>query len=84
MSNKISNYPTAQASRVLSEESGDFTKDTINSILALGQKGKPRNETELKERINDFFSFCSQRVIYYKILIFWYINTNFFLKIKNI
>lgn len=63
MSNKISNYPTAQAARVLSEESGDFTKDTINSILALGQKGKPRNETELKERINDFFSFCSQRNI---------------------
>jgi hypothetical protein len=61
LSNHVSNFPTAQASRVLSEESGDFTKDTINSILALGQKGKPRNETELKERINDFFSFCSQR-----------------------
>lgn len=58
LSNSISNFPPAKANREL-QKSGDFVSTTINSLMELSKQGKPKNEAELKERINDYFSFCS-------------------------
>lgn len=60
MSNRTSNFPTAQATRILNE-SGDFTSKTINSLMELSAKGKPKDITELNQRIKEYFSFCSEK-----------------------
>lgn len=60
MSNRTSNFPTAQATRILNE-SGDFTSNTINSLMELSAKGKPKDITELNQRIKEYFSFCSEK-----------------------
>lgn len=60
MSNSQSNYPPAKATRELSE-AGDFTSTTINSLIELSNLGRPKNTDELRQRINYYFSFCSNK-----------------------
>ncbi|MBO4913360.1 MAG: hypothetical protein J5504_11625 [Butyrivibrio sp.] len=62
MSNKESNYPTAQASRELQKADG-FITDTIDFIKVLAGMRKPSNEKELKERIEMYFDFCKNNSI---------------------
>ena len=57
MSNKESNYPTAQASRELQKANG-FIYDTLGGISAMTSMEKPQNEEELKERIKMYFDYC--------------------------
>jgi hypothetical protein len=59
MSNKESNYPTAQANRELQKANG-FIFDTVSCIAELANLGKPNDEEELKERIRMYFDFCKR------------------------
>lgn len=58
MSNKQSNYPTAQMNRSIQQTDG-FIADTVHSISELATYGKPENEEQLKERIKQYFDFCA-------------------------
>lgn len=58
MSNKESNFPTAQFTRSVQKESG-FISSTVHSIAELASYGKPESEEELKQRIQQFFDFCA-------------------------
>lgn len=59
MGEKVSNYPPAQLERI--EKS--FCADTIGKLRHISGKGKPKDNKELKERINEFFSFCEAEQI---------------------
>ena len=54
MSNKTSNYPANQLNNLPSGTNANL----IGSIRELAQQGKPQNERELQQRIDDFFRFC--------------------------
>lgn len=56
--NKDSNYPSPLADRTLSGQ--EYTGETVRSLADLSSLGIPQNETELRQRINDFFSFCAE------------------------
>ena len=58
MSNKQSNYPTAQMNRSIEQADG-FISNTVTCISELTNLGKPKNEEELKERIRKYFEFCA-------------------------
>ncbi len=58
ISNKESNYPTAQANRQLQNQKG-FVSDTVRSIMTISKGQKPKSEEELKERIAEYFNFCA-------------------------
>lgn len=58
MSNKSSNFPTAQMNRSIEKVDG-FIGDTVSCISELAKYGKPKNEEELKERIQKYFDFCA-------------------------
>lgn len=58
MSNSVSNYPTQKIKTELQKTPG-FVSDTVNSIMEISKGTKPRNETELQERITEYFSFCA-------------------------
>ena len=53
-----SNYPTAQLAQI---DGKAYVKETITSLRQLHNKQKPRTEEELRERIDSFFEFCSER-----------------------
>lgn len=55
-----SNFPPAQ----LSDDDGKpFVGQIVQSLVELANKGKPRNEVELRERIDSYFRFCANRDI---------------------
>lgn len=59
MSNSVSNFPQAQATRSLDGTS--FVSESVSCIMELGKAGKPQNIDELKERIALYFRFCEER-----------------------
>ena len=53
-----SNYPTTE----LSELSGSgFASETIGSLMDLSEKGIPKSDAELSERVTEYFTFCKER-----------------------
>ena len=60
MSNKQSNYPTAQMNRSVQQADG-FIADTVSCISELAACGKPKDAAELKRRIGQYFDFCADR-----------------------
>ena len=57
MSNSNSNFPSNQ----LNGLSPEVCKEITSCLRELNEKGKPRTEQELKERIDDYFLFCEDR-----------------------
>lgn len=51
----MGNYPTQQ----IAEVSGDFVGETVSCLSDLAKQGIPQTDTELKERIDNYFSFCA-------------------------
>ena len=39
----------------------DFVENTVNSLMALSNRGIPKDSVELRQRISDYFSFCADR-----------------------
>lgn len=54
MSNKNSNYPI----NALNNLPDEVKTDTIECLMQLANKGKPKAVEELRERINAYFEFC--------------------------
>lgn len=50
------NFPSQQVSSLPE----DFTRKTIQSLMELNEKGKPKTNRELQERIDDYFQFCAR------------------------
>ena len=54
MANKNSNFPSNQ----LNELPPEVCRATVDNLKELSQRGKPETETELRERIDQYFDFC--------------------------
>lgn len=48
------NYPSQQ----LSDLPDDFVQETVQSLKQLNDMGKPETDTEVQERIDQYFQFC--------------------------
>lgn len=57
MSNSNSNFPSNQ----LNGLSTEVCREITSCLRELNEKGKPRTEQELRERIDDYFAFCEER-----------------------
>lgn len=55
MANKNSNFPSNQ----LNELPPEVCRATVDNLKELSQRGKPETETELRERIDQYFDFCA-------------------------
>lgn len=58
MSNKNSNFPTNQLNQMNGQ---DFIGEYIDNLMQLKNKGKPKSDEEVKERIDDYFGFCVEK-----------------------
>lgn len=59
MSNSKSNFPNA----MLDDIDKPVVKELVQDLRQLYDLGKPQSNTELRLRINDYFSFCAQSAI---------------------
>ncbi|WP_289773411.1 hypothetical protein [Phocaeicola sartorii] len=57
MANKNSNFPSNQ----LNELPPEVCRATVDNLKELSQRGKPETETELRERIDQYFDFCATK-----------------------
>lgn len=57
MANKNSNFPTNQLNNLPEK----LCSEVVSNLRELALKGKPKNITELRIRINDYFAFCEER-----------------------
>lgn len=57
MANRNSNFPSNQLNALPPE----VCKTTVDNLMQLSNKGKPKTEIELQERINQYFEFCAER-----------------------
>lgn len=58
MANKNSNYPNNALNGLDGKE---ITGVTVNNLLELADKGKPKTAEELEQRIDDYMRFCCER-----------------------
>lgn len=54
MSNSKSNLPSSQ----VNDLEPDLVAETVKSLLELNHLGKPETDTEVKNRVNQYFQFC--------------------------
>lgn len=54
MSNSKSNFPSSQ----VNDLEPDFVAETVKSLLELNHLGKPETDTEVKNRVDQYFQFC--------------------------
>ena len=54
MSNSKSNLPSSQ----VNDLEPDLVAETVKSLLELNHLGKPGTDTEVKNRVNQYFQFC--------------------------
>lgn len=59
MSNSKSNFPQAQ----IDEMDKPAVQQIVTDLRQLYDMGKPENNTELKQRIDDYFQFCQRSVV---------------------
>ena len=59
MSNKNSNFPAAELNRI----DKDFTVDTIRKLRRIAPVERPKSNAEVRERIDEYFSFCEAEKI---------------------
>ena len=53
----MGNYPTQQ----IAEISGDFVGSTVSCLKDLSKMGIPKDDAELKMRIDGYFDFCASK-----------------------
>ena len=57
MANKNSNYPNNNLNKL---DGTEFVGNTVACLMELSNKGIPKNEQELEDRIMAYFTFCCE------------------------
>lgn len=57
MSNNVSNYPPARASREIAKSAGAYA-EIFDNVLEISKGDKPENIDELKAKISNYFRLC--------------------------